>query len=162
MSSFICNPEHFNSIERALKSLGNDTSFYLTPKFSKLLKSFHPQDDYEAITIFMDTLRELSVLCVSLQYKHHYVGFLDKEIEDQKAILFSDKHSSITLDHVGLLKAIQCVGYQIELEHLQELREITEAEQNAIGLIEGYEQTLSMYIINKLPSYEASAWCIGK
>ena len=97
MSSFICSPKHFNSIEWNLRELFNFKDFNLP---------YDVQDDYngiysgkwqkkepahinKAIREIVDELRRINVLAVSLQYKHHYAGTLDKEIEEQTTLLLN-------------------------------------------------------------------------
>ena len=40
------------------------------------------EEDLEEISDFIDTIRELNVICVNLQYRHNKIGALDSEIRN--------------------------------------------------------------------------------
>ncbi|PXV62351.1 hypothetical protein CLV62_12039 [Dysgonomonas alginatilytica] len=108
----------------------------------------------------MDELRKLSVLCVSLQYKHHYEGTLDKEIQEQTYILMSDKKSCRHLDNVNLFSTVGCIDYQIELCHLEELRPLTQAENNAWKFLQSFKSDLAKYIVYRLADSDGAVYSI--
>ena len=109
MSSFICSPEHFNSIEFYLqqKQLSSDQIYCLR----KLAKTANKWAIGGEITEFVDILREINVLCTTLKYKHHYEGKLDAEIEEQKKTLFNNKAARLQLTEIGFYKVLQCINY---------------------------------------------------
>lgn len=158
MSSFICSPTHFNSIEFYLvqKQLGSDQIYCLR----KLAKTINKWATSEEITGFMDTLRELSVLCVSLQYKHHYENKLDAEIAEQRNTLFNNKTTKAHLNDISAYKALQCINYQIEIFHLKELRNLTAPEEMAMELLHEITGEIAMKIVRTLPAYEKAGWSI--
>lgn len=164
MSSFIPSAKHFNSIERTVIFLTQNSNFYFPysfkDKFPKIYNGRHfSQDliDKEVISI-IDTLRELTPLCVTLQYRHHYEGKLDKEIIEQTEILKHDKKGGEPLTKIGLFKALQCLSYQIETDHLKQLRNLTTEEENALFFIDELKNTLAVDIVSSLPDYEAQKW----
>ena len=163
MSSFICSSKHFNSIERTVINLTQDQNFYFPYAFKCVYpelyeKRYYTQDRIDsAVTEIVNVLRELNVLCVSLQYKHHYPGTLDKEISEQKAIV-SDRAQSANLSKIELYKALICVSYQIEEQHLTELRQLSQQETNALFFIKEMKGALSADIIRSLPDYDVAAW----
>ena len=167
MSSFIPSSKHFNSIEQSLISLTMSSEFYFPysfkSRFPKLYnKRNYTQDCIDAeVRQIVDTLRELTAICVSLQYKHHYTGTLNSEIQGQIEILNHDKKSYNSLTKIGLYKALSCVGYQIEAEHLKELRDLTTEEENALFFVNEMQNTLSMDIVRNLPSYDSEMWNIN-
>jgi len=168
MSSYICSPKHFNSIEHSLKMLAYSDQFSFPYSFKVPFPALYDRRNHstevieETICNIMDNLRELNAVCVSLQYRKHLEGSLDKEIETQKQHLMRDKKSKLplTLTNIELYKSICCLGYQIETEHLKELRELTMEEKNALFFIYQMEQSLAANIIHKLPAYDKAPWGI--
>ena len=165
MSSFIHTGCHFNSVERAIQYALVSREEFFTYRLKRklpLLDDNHYGIDrvYEQTTRYMDCIRKLSVLCVSLQYKHHYEGTLDREIEVQTEILMRDKSESKVLNKVGLYKALQSMGYQIEVEHLRGLRELTQEEEEALQMIQILEDDLAHEIVHGLSEYDNAEWSL--
>jgi FtsZ-binding cell division protein ZapB len=168
MSSFLCSPKHFNSVEQSINQLtySSNNGFYFPYSIRNIYpkiynKRDHSFDAIEAeVKTVMDTIRELSAVCVTLQYKHHYKGVLDTEIKEETEYLLNNRKEHDLLSPVALYKAICCISYQIEIEHLKELRELTQAEQNAIIFIKEMEDALCAHIVSKLPEYDTAKWSI--
>lgn len=162
MSSFIHTPRHFNSVERAIKfgvvGSNNFWTYGIKRKFRELDSGCDIA--YSKVEELIDELRKLNVLCVSLQYKHHYEGVLDREIEEQTEILMSNKSESEILDKFGLYKALQSINYQIETYHLKDLRELTQGEKDALWLVEELVNDLAHDIVNGLQGYNDAKWSI--
>ena len=158
MSSFICSPVQFNSIEYYLsqKQLGNDPIYCL----QKLAKTANRWATGEEIGGLMDTLRDLSVLCISLQYRHHYKNGLDKEIAEQRKTLFNNKKPRVILNDISAYKSLQCVSYQIEIFHLKELRNLTAPEELVMELLHEITCEIAMKIVRRLPEYEKASWSL--
>lgn len=160
MSSFICNPKHFNTVEYTIQQMfmGAKKSEY-SYTFSKYIKTQSGVDNVcENITRFIDTLKELQVLCVTLQYKHHYEGVLDAEISSQRQCLTMEKRHNGSLRPHALIKALKCINYQIETEHLSELRDLTEDEKTAMKMLDNLTKDLCYYIVSNEDAYENSEW----
>jgi hypothetical protein len=156
MSSFICSPKHFNSIEFYLKQKqeGNDQLYCLR----ELAKTKNKWATGEEIKAFVDILRELNVLCCSLQYKHHFEGKLDQEIQEQRDTLLTNKKTVAHLTDIGAYKALQCLSYQIELKHLKDLRALTTQEELAMKLLEEATNEIASQIVRNLPGYDTANW----
>jgi hypothetical protein len=107
----------------------------------------------------VDALRELNVICVSLQYRSHYAGRLDAEINEQMEIVKHYKGYN-NLSKVELFKALQCTQYQIEISHLQELRELTQPEQNGLLFLKEMINSLAFSIVDEMPAYNTAPWGI--
>jgi hypothetical protein len=164
MSSFICEPKQFNSIEIAVRNLALGDSFYFPYSFKDRLPELYKRStgiDIKADKVrdIIDTLRRINVLCVSLQYAHHYEGVLDKEIEDQTKMIMNRKEFQ-HLTKVELYKSLSCVNYQIELEHLKELRQLTEDEETAMFFLREFTDCLAHDIVSNLQEYETAKWSI--
>ena len=162
MSSFIPSPEHFNSCEIASRDLLNDSDFYFSREIRNAFpglgsKNYIPAQA-ELKTIFA-TLKRLTALCVSLQYKSHYIGRLDQEIKEQTEILFSSR-SYKDLNKYGLLKAIGCIDYQIETRHLVDIRPLTGDEENALMFIRVLKTDLAYHLVTKSTQYENAPYSI--
>ena len=108
----------------------------------------------------MEEIRKLSVLCYHLQYKEEYKGNLDKEIQEWNFILLNDKLISIELTSIQLYSALNCVTYQIETDHLEELRPLTPNEQNVIVFLELFKADLLEHIVRNTQEYKDSKWTI--
>ena len=158
MSSFICSAEHFNSVEYYLtqKELGNDPIYCLR----KLAKTANKSATSKEITGLVDTLRTLSVLCVSLQYRHHHKNGLDNEIAEQRKTLFNNKKPRIFLSDVSAYKAFQCISYQLEISHLTYIRPLTPEEELAMEFLHEITCEIAMKIVRRLPEYEKAAWSL--
>lgn len=165
MSSFINSAEHFNSVENALAELTYKQGFYVPYSLKQIAPKFYAKQHYSFETVrdeikgIIDTLKELQVVCVTLQYKHHYEGVLDKEIETQMNLV-KIKSNIEGLSLCGIVKALNCIDYQIEVEHLKELRELTNEEQNALTFVREMVNALNMHIVSDLPEYESAKYCI--
>lgn len=152
MSSYICSPKHFNSIEYTLiERFKYNRNDYFDYNFSK---------DVQVVRDYVDSLREINVLCVILQYKHHYVGVLDEQIEAERFFL-KEKTSKKLLNDFQLLKALECLSYQIEINYLKELRGLTELEQSSLDFLSGIKNTVRRKIINNLSEYNNAEWEIN-
>lgn len=167
MSSFIPSSKHFNSIEKSVIYLTQNNNFYFPYSFKNVFpilydKRKYTQDAIDSVVVgIIDTLRELTSLCVSLQYKHHYEGTLDNEIQEQTQILIKEKKQFTQLNNIALYKALSCLSYQIETEHLSDLRKLTQDEENAMFFIKEMKAVLCENIVSSLPNYEAAKWEIN-
>lgn len=163
MSSFICDSKHFNSIEAAMHKIASENDFYPSRELGSICPAWYqskPKEEVEKeITAIIDTLRSLNVLCVSLQYKHHYEGKLDEEIKKQM-MLVKTKTRIKELTHHGLYNALGCLNYQIELQHLEGLRELTPEEKTAMKFMNLIRAEIAMHIVDKLPDDQSNRWSI--
>jgi hypothetical protein len=166
MSSFICSPKHFNSLENAIISLTDDNNFRFPYSFKETFPTLYDSRNFTSAQIkqtageIVDTLRSLNALCVTLKYKHHYAGTLDTEIESQTRTLMSNKKAFTHLNKIALFKSLRCVNYQIEIESLKELRDLTELETNAMFFMKEFCDALAYHIIGGLDAYDKAPWGI--
>lgn len=165
MSSYICSAKHFNSIEESTFNLIRyDRDFHcyqLKGQFDKLRdqRGYDESLIRKEVKSIINELRELNVICVSLQYKQHYDN-VDKEIKEQKELIYADK-SYKTLNLTGLLKAFICVNYQIEIEHLQELGGLTDEQKRAMNFLKIMIDYLTYRIATGTPAYDQAEWEIN-
>ena len=163
MSSFICSPKHFNSIEKKLYFLMHDRDFYfpyeLKEKFRILAD--HSKESEEAIEMqisdLVDTLRELNAVCVSLQYSSHYDN-INEEIATQTEILKKNKAEFKHLTNLGLYNALRCLNYQIEIEHLEENLGVSERQKDAMFFLDRMIDALARHIVNQMPEDKTNRW----
>jgi hypothetical protein len=161
MSSYIPSAKHFNSCQAATVELLTDSDFYFGP-IREICPGAYHRDAVSAKAEFkkmFDTLRRLTVLCVSLQYKNHYTGRLDSEIKEQTEVVFNSRQFE-PLNKYGLLKCLGCIQYQIEPHHLEDLRELTEDEKNALEFLEKMQQMLALHLVRNAPNYEKAPYSI--
>lgn len=165
MSSFICSPETFNSVENQIPEILRKDMFN-TGVFRDVMPELYRYSDFtdkqrkQKISELMDALRELNAVCVSLQYRHHYEGKLDNEIQTQTAILLQNKRKCRHLNVYGVYKQLQCITYQIEPEHLTNLRDLTEIEAQALEFAKIMKTQIAHYIIQGLEAYDSEPWGI--
>lgn len=166
MSSFICSAKHFNSIEKNLIDLLKKNDFSIPYNLRDLLPTqyYNPYGLSEEarkreLRPFIDELRQLNVLAVTLQYKDHYQGTLDKEIEDQNTII-CDRSKAKELTPLGLYNALRSLNYQIEVEHIQELRPLTMEEETSMRFLDEFTQAIARYIISNLPEDKTNVWTL--
>jgi hypothetical protein len=155
MSSFICSAKHFKSIEETIFNLIRSGGGFVPYSLKEDFEVLYNQRDYtdepvlESIRDVINSLKELNVLCVSLQYKHHYEGFLDKEIEEQKVYVNLDEGFKL-LTKRGLYNALRCVSYQIEKEHLEEIGGFTDSHRKALLFLDEMVNLLAYIIISEI------------
>jgi len=166
MSSFICSSKQFNSIQKATIDLiqsgcsRRNNSINIYP--FDFIEEFSQGFTFAAINkikSMVDIMRELNVVCVSLQYRHQYEGKLDNEIAEQLTIVKTGNECE-TLNKYGLYKSLQCLNYQIELEHLTSIRELTEQEKEAIKFFEILKREIAFSIVDNSPEYNNCSWSI--
>jgi hypothetical protein len=161
MSSHICSSRHFNSIEAAaLRVIREERYNTYDLKAVGLYKyDLTPKDTINVLTGLISSLRDINVLCVSLQHKKHFEGKLDFVIEAGLVDVRHDK-KMVTLSDLGLLNALKCLDYQIELEHLTELRPLNQEETKALEFLSLFTNSLAVYICSKLPEDKTNKWSI--
>jgi|TARA_R110000868_G_scaffold74337_8_gene214965 hypothetical protein len=161
MSSFICSSRHFNSIEAAaLRVLRESRYNTFDLKAVGLYKyDVTPKDTINVLTGLISSLRDINVLCASLQSRKHFEGKLDFIIE---AGLIEVRHGKqmVNLSDLGLLNALNCLDYQIELEHLTEIRTLTVEELRAIEFLKLFRNSLALFICGNLPEDKTNKWSI--
>ncbi len=123
MSSYIVSDKHFSTIENHLINLiekRNDYLGFYLKEYGFYDKT--PKELRNHVRTYVESLKELNVLCVSFQYKHHYVGNLDKEIKSHfKTNYFDVTPKAIT--NIQFYNGLKCLDYQIEFHHIKGIRE---------------------------------------
>jgi hypothetical protein len=165
MSSFICTSKHFTSIEKKMHQLINKDDYYTPYELREVCpKNYDKRNNLietmEAeISKHIDTLRTLNAVCVILQYKHHYKGTVNAQISSEVNEVHR-KSQPVELTTMGVYKALKCVIYQIELNHLEELRELRTEEKNAMKYIKETISFLATYILTNSEEWEKAAYTI--
>ena len=148
----------FNSVSLTLQDLTTNQNFYfpysLKDAYPVLTSKNHYSNKltFKVVDDLVDTLRTINVLCVSMQYAHHYPGTLDAEIKAELTAVFN-RSGGKQLSKIALLSQLNCLDYQIEINHLIELRELTITESNAMLFLKEFRNSLAMDIIMDLPAY---------
>lgn len=162
MSSFINTKNHFGSIYKSLLKMYNapDRQKIITSRLEKSLSPFG-NDYYERVLNITKTIIELQVTCVTLQYKHQFPGEEDRRIECCiKYMTLSIEEKGKSLEYPALIKAIQCMMYQIETEHLKAVRKMTKEEALALKFFRDFEVSLLSYCMDNTKEYGQAEWCI--
>jgi len=162
MSSFLLSSKHFNSVQKALVEMIRGNHLHLYPLKDKFPDIYNKNSKYtiEVINSVIDTVRELSVTCFHLQYANHYPENLNTEIEIHRKYLLNHKTGFKQLTPLGLYNAVRCISYQIEPEHLEELRPLTGPEADALFFLDEISKALATFIIQNLPEDETCSWSI--
>jgi len=167
MSSFINTPEHFNAVEFTLINLlAYNRDFYpdyaLRDKYKCLQPNTKNVSEIETLCRhIVNNLANLNILCVSLQYKHHYEGKLDEEIKTQTEYMkLNRSRNGKHLSLLGLYNALRCINYQIETEHLKDLRELNEDEENAMQFLDLIVDSIAHHLVSKLPEDKTCTWSL--
>ena len=166
MSSFLLSAKHFNSTKEALQGLQYDDSFFIPFEMKCCAPIFYDKRNYleeainEEIENHINTLAELSAVCVNLQYKHQFEeGALDSSIEMQTKDVLK-KTSTVQLSKHGLYNALKCIEYQIETEHLEELRALTREEVMSLDYLRKMINALANSIVMNMPKDQTNSWSI--
>lgn len=162
MSSFICSPKHFNSLEVSMtKFFTSKDRFYcyaLKEKFPILYEARResPEKVAREIVSIVNSLRELNIVCVTLQYASHYEN-IDKEMNEQREYMISDKSYQV-LNTVEIYKVLQCTRYQIETDHLDDFGGLNKHQQRAWDFLEIFIPALAEYIVDNTTVYDKAPW----
>lgn len=161
MSSFINTKNHYGSIYKSLLKMYNapDRCKIITSRLEKSLSSFG-NDYYERVLSITKTIIELQVTCVTLQYKHRYPGEEANKIMYSLNDLSSFEDKGKSLEYPALIKAIQCMMYQIETEHLKAVRKMTKEEALALKFFRDLEVSLLSYCMDNTKEYGQAHWSI--
>lgn len=161
MSSYINSPKHFNSIEHKFHLLANSNEFSFPYSVSSILPNCYNKNETlietmeRELTDVIDTLRELNVLCVTLQYKDACAVELQAEL---KFVKTKTKIKDLTLH--GLYNALCCLDYQIELSHLEQTRKLTVKEQSAVQFLKEMRISIAIKLVRSLPEDKTNTWSI--
>lgn len=159
MSSFINSPKHFRSVEDYLCMQAMNNRIYSLRQLTTVKNGLYGFPRSEEIEDFINTLSELQVVCVCLQYRRHKSGGLDKEIQVNKEFV-KIKTSLERLTEAGAYKALSCIRYQIEVEHLKELRELTPEEAKAMKVLTDIIHELAEMIVHETADYKKATYSI--
>lgn len=166
MSSFINTSKHFASIQKSIMFLWNQKEkifnyeiAQIVPEFS-IMKGFKRSIVEEKFTEILNTIIDLQVTCVFLQYKHHYIGTLDQRIQETKQEIKENLQLGTLLSKPALFKAIQGVFYQIETEYLTDLRPLSQEEKTALKFLKLLEKRLAYDIASNTDDYVKAQWSI--
>ncbi|WP_270561474.1 hypothetical protein [Bacteroides cellulosilyticus] len=166
MSSFINSSKHFASVKKSIITLRYREKDIMKFKIARLLpelsvlNSRNQEMAEEKINEIIDTIIDIQVICVCLQYKHHYIGTLDKKIYETQEHIKGNLETGEILSKIALFKAIQSILYQIELEHLTDLRPLSQKEETALKFMDILKEALMYSIIRNLDEYDKAEWCI--
>ena len=161
MSSFICSANHFNSIEMMIPKIISLSEFnsYNLKEFGLYKYNTSLNESVVKVAKYIQDLRELNVVCFYLQYKDGYDESIDVLIPNELQYLKNPTKVK-ELTPLGLYNALICLNYQIETEHLKELRGLTEEEQMALDFLEVFTNSLARFICQIAPEDKTNKWSI--
>lgn len=161
MSSFINTRNHFGSIYKSLLKLKNapEKGRILTTRMREALSGFGYEYDYGVLRITI-VIMQLQVECVTRQYQHHHSGNVEDSVISTMDSLMSFKDCGGPLEYPALIKAIQCMMYQIEPEHLKGVRKLSVKEAIALKFFRDLEHSLLVFCMDNTTEYQSANWCI--
>jgi hypothetical protein len=159
MSSFICDPEHFASVQAGLIQLQQSNSGHPKPYRKQWQENISMDDMVAKVRGYISTLQRLQSTCVCLQYKHHE-GNRPRDIVASVRYYQTGKHRAYSLSMAGIVKGLACILYQIETEHLEEIRPLNDTEKAALEWAKDYKNGLAMYILTQSSEWNKAEWCI--
>jgi len=160
MSSFICSPNHFASIEEAFKKQFKSPRFNTHP-FKKFGLNKSPDQNEKRLSKTFAYLKELNALSYFTQYKLHQEKTISEETADYMTAIDNLKPQPIKLNTLELYNALSCLRYQIEEEEVSE----EDTMLNIKGLIKFLETAISTtakYFCDQQEQdrHEEIVWCI--
>jgi DNA primase len=166
MSSFINSSKHFASVKKSIIALRYREKEIMEFKIARLLPELsvfnnrNQEMAEEKINELIDTIIDIQVICVCLQYKHHYIGTLDKKINETQEHIKGNLETGEILSKIALFKAIQSILYQIELDYLTVLRPLSPKEEIALKFMDILKEALMYNIIRDIDEYDKAEWSI--
>ena len=156
MSCFIHSPEHYNTTKKALEPYFEDDRF---------MKYFLGELTNHKINlnVLIITLINLNVITFFLANKKH---FKDKSLNDlikEELEIFDGvtKTTNKIKTSADLIKSLVSINYQIEIEHLQEIRSLTKDELVSMEYIKMLPFAIAKYSIVNTNDYDNSkCWSI--
>lgn len=167
MSSFINDSKHFASIKKSIMFLLTKKDKLFQYEVDRIVPEFSTRSGLnmymveEKLTEIIDTIIDLQVTCVFLQYKDHYEGTLDQDIRETKQQIKTNLNSGDLLNKPALFKAIQCIFYQTETEFLTDLRPLSQEEKKALNFLKLLEKRLAYAIAEDTDFYQRAPWAIN-
>lgn len=165
MSSFINSAKHFSTIKKNLyRHLFNvEDKIYLPYSFADRFKKVYDRSNFievreNAVKEQINNFAKLQALCVNLQYKHHSEN-LDLDIKESQKEVVKDIEAK-SIDKTALVKLLGCSIYQVETEHLKELRELTKEEEDALFFVKEIHKEIIEHIVYTSKEYNNSEYAI--
>lgn len=165
MSSFINSAKHFSTIKLNLYRyiVTHQEKIYLPYEMADRYRKIYDDQGFfevreKAIFEQVDNFIKLQCLCVNLQYKHHSKNLdLDIELTTKEAL---KNVESERVSKTQLTKLIGCALYQVETEHLKELRELTKEEEDALYFFKLMQKELTEDILYNSEEFKNADYCI--
>lgn len=156
MSAFVCTQKHFKDVRTSLE---HNWSKYRDQSgiFNRMIWPNDIDHVYDTINKAVTYWQRLQVETVGYKYAHGDTDKAAKEIAD-KLELTGEFEPGRKLDRVQLYKALQCISYQIETEHLP--RKLTSEEKLYLQLLETIINDLPADIVRDTEDYKEMAWSI--
>lgn len=145
MSAFICSHKHFASIEQAIlrRSMSRDRSIYAIAYGLGFYPDRNQQKLEDGIKKLVQQWYRLNVETVCIKYG---------EPDDQPETF---GHGQVAeLGTIPLLKALQCLDYQIETEQ----KELNEEEKAAMHVLQMTISELQNAIVSETKDYRDAQW----
>jgi hypothetical protein len=126
-----------------------------------IIRGEYPDLVASEIKNIVNTIRKLVVLSVCLNSREDIKeGELDQMIAQHRGKLLLEQHTNKELSALELLKAIECILVQVDLEIIDEVigGNISTEDRFALSLLLNYKASLKDLIIECIPGYEDIPW----
>lgn len=97
----------------------------------------------------IESWMELNLLSYHIKYR---------ENRDELQVAFKETYTHKEMQEHQLLKYIQCVDYNIEIETIEDLLEISEQQRKDYKLLKQWCNDVMIAIINETPKYKKATW----
>lgn len=162
MSSFINTINHFGSIYRSIIKLNNapEKCRLISTRMRYTIANFG-DDFYKGVSNLVYTVIKLQIECVEIKYQQYRTENLENRIFSYQEYMKSFKLAGHALSYPTLIKAIQCMLYQIETEQLKGVRRMTKQEAIALKFFKDLEYSLLVFCMDNTPEYQQASWSIA-
>lgn len=168
MSSFICTPKHFNTIENEFSKYyfktDPQTTLHPFDKFGLNSWSHSKGTDEKKIKEIFTDLRELNVLSYLCQYIHHEnyeIGsdeFKAEILQQTKYLNTETEVKELTL--LGFYRGLGCLQYQIEPENIDTDIETRLDIKTLLEFLHVALERIAHTICGNLPDDNTNNWLI--
>ena len=118
-------------------------------------------DFYKGVSNLVYTVIKLQIECVEIKYKKNRTENLENRIFSYQEYMKSFELAGQALSYPALIKAIQCMLYQIETEQLKGVRRMTKQEAIALKFFKDLEYSLLVFCMDNTPEYQQASWSVA-
>lgn len=163
MSIALLSPVHYHSSALALTNTITQSNFKLPSALKRIAKHCYQQKNAqlieEEIARHFLNLYKLNAICYFRKYSDFHPN-IDQAIKNE-VVHFMNEGKSVSINHSGLLKALESIAYQIELHFLEDYRPLRKAEKEALIFLDEITKAVDDLPTIDLEKYDTAKWMIS-